>query len=189
MPSTSPRPAFPVQALVLLVFAGLAPVAAHAQAAPGIRDTTVRVRLQWTNDSKFYEDTRLLRGLAGDTLLLIPLSADDAGRVPFANMSRVDLRGGGHGNAGKGALILGLVGVVIGIELGSTDLATNASNSAAPVLTTVGFGAGFALIGAGIGSLIRSGAWRRATLADLGRALAEPRGTAPPNGAAAPAKP
>ena len=158
-------------AALVLVMAG----AATSSEPPPLPTTqTVRVRIEWADgDRKVFGDGRAV-AIRGDSLLLDHLVVSHEGDAttyevesPHVHLQNLEIQvsRGVRANSGPGALI----GSVIGLALGalayqsytSDPLLSHPSNPNAGGLTVIGGGAFGALLGAGIGALIRTERWER----------------------------
>jgi hypothetical protein len=143
-------------------FAGCASAMGHAfdmGAEPSLSAATpIRVRLHWGGNQGGLVAQGNAVAMAGDTLLLENLIMY---RLP--DMSGIEISRGLHGHGGVGALIGGAAGIVLGLlafqSYTSNPLLSHPSNPNAGGLTVLGGAAFGALVGAGIGTLIRTERW------------------------------
>jgi hypothetical protein len=105
-----------------------------------------------------------LDAVGGDTLLL---GGDAVRAIPLTSVERLEVFEGRHGHPWRGAWIGGLAGVVGGIPAMYAICTYAACEVAGLVGGAAAFGAAGALIGAGIGALIKTDKWEEVPLDGL----------------------
>lgn len=142
----------------------LATACAPAQVSPSpVPMSGDRIRYSFMQDSSRLYVARILR-VRADTIVIERLMPSMTGgaaewvpaSIPTATLARLEKRVGRRGNAGRGALIGGGVGVVLGFFCANEDPGWLTPT---PAQCMIGYPLSGAATGAVIGALIRSDVW------------------------------
>jgi hypothetical protein len=120
--------------------------------------TGTRVRVTARGDGPERRLVGPLRTFDGEALTLIPEGSADHVTVPRETITRIEVSRGSRSRAGRGALI----GAVLGLAAIAIAESTRGENYEAPDnygLIVAGSIAGGAVVGAGVGALMRSEKW------------------------------
>lgn len=165
-------------AMLVAVLALIPPEALAQQVTPLVPGTRVRVGVPTTADHRGWRIstvehlTGIVAALRRDTLF-VDVGGSTPTPVALSRVSTVEISHGTKSNAGKGALIGGLVGAALGgiaissacsAEILGQQASCNGGEVAGGIVV---FGLGGAAAGALIGALIRSEGWQSIPLRDV----------------------
>jgi len=178
--------------LVATLAFGIATAALAADSLSAATAQTVRVRIHALNGTRESLADGNAVAMVGDTLLFTHLYVDQEerdtrnGPVRFGllDADRIEVRRGSPRHVGRGAIIGGLAGVVLGFvgtQIFTTDplWGTRYANRDA-IWAPVGGGAFGALLGAGIGALTHTQRWEPVDREQLRGLLERRAASAPP---------
>jgi hypothetical protein len=94
-----------------------------------------------------------------DTLVILPQDARTELVLPAANVRKLELSLGRRSHTGKGAL-LGFIAGGVGVSIALAALCAGECIGGGVIIVPAGGAVGGAILGAGIGALIRSDRWR-----------------------------
>jgi len=190
---SSARPAAGLASgLVATLAFGIATTALAADSLSAATAKTVRVRIHALNGTRESLADGDVVAIAGDTLLFTRLHVDQEerdtrnGPVGFGllDADRIEVRRGSPRHVGRGALIGGIAGVMLGFV--GTAVFTERPFSGGPasnrdaIWAPVGAGAFGALLGAGIGALTHTQRWEPVDREQLRGLLERRAASAPP---------
>lgn len=125
-----------------------------------------RVRLRLADGSRLTGE--LLRVDEGRVVVRIDAAPPEPERaIPLAEVKTAQVSRGRHRRVGRGALIGGSIGVVLGAVAGATCDGEGCGDAYWPIVGGSAFGALGALLGAGIGAFVKTDGWEEIPASSL----------------------